>query len=195
MSAFPDGFDPRADVVLKLDLISIDTPDGVFGFILGTEGRFVDVNGRTWWGSQLITSGDLEVSMNGTAPSGELSVSFFQDPDAPKLVDDIRALGADYVIGREIILYEQYFNDHSEMTAPVFPPHEVLRRRMRSVRIGAEGEQQRTIALSIEGPFADRKNARRRIYNSTDHSAETGSINPSLDYIPRDVNFKEKLWG
>lgn len=195
MSVFPEGFDPRADVVLKLDLVLVDTPDGPFGFILGTDGLFVDVNGQQWWGSQLIKAGDLEFSLNGTAPSAELVMAFFQDPDAPNLVNQINALGASYVEGRELIYYEQYFNSHEELYAPVFPPMEVLRRRMRKIRTSAEGPQMRVVALSIEGPFASRRNARRRIYNSTDHSAEVGSPNPSLDFIPRDANFKEKLWG
>ncbi|MBB3995312.1 hypothetical protein GGR95_002967 [Sulfitobacter undariae] len=195
MNVFPEGFDPRADVVLKIDLVSIDTPDGPFGFVLGADGRFVDINGRTWWGSQLIAASALEMAINGTAPSGELSMTFFQDPDAPDLVNEVRRLGVEYVAGREITFYEQYFMDHAEMYAPVYAPSEVLRRRMRSIRIAAEGDQQRTIALLIEGPFADRRNARRRVYNSTDHSAVVGSANPSLDFIPRDVNFKEKLWG
>ena len=195
MSVFPEGFDPRADVVLKIDLVLIDTPDGQFGFMLGADGRFIDLNGRTWWGSQLISASAVEMSINGTAPSGELSITFFQDPDAPDLVNEVRRLGADYVAGREIIFYEQYFLDHAELYAPRFAPSEVLRRRMRSIRIVADGEQQRTISLMIEGPFVDRLNARRRVYNTVDHSEEVGMSNPSLEFIPRDVNFKEKLWG
>jgi hypothetical protein len=195
MSIFPEEFDPRADVVIVLSLVLVDTPDGAFGFMPGIEGRFVDTTGRIWWGSQLISVGDLQFALNGSAPTGNLSLSFFQDPDAPNLVAEVRALGADYVAGREIIFFEQYLNDHAEFYAPLWGPTEILRRRMRKVTVSAEGPQQREISVSFEGPFENRRTARRRVYNSEDHSALVGASNPSLNFIPRDVNFKEKLFG
>jgi len=194
MSNFPEGFDPRADIVIKLDLVLIDTPDGQFGYMVGVDGRFIDTTGRVWWGSQLITAGDLEFSINGTAPTGSLTMSFLQDPDAPNLIAQVRELGSDYVKGREIIFFEQYLTAHEEFYAPTRPPTEILRRRMRQVLVSADGPQKRQISVTFEGPFENRRTARRLVYNTEDHSTLVGAANPSLGFIPRDGKLKEKLF-
>lgn len=195
VSVFPEGFDPRAEFVLKLNLALIDTPDGPVGFIIGTDGLFRDTTGREWWGSQLITVGDLEFSIGGSAPSGSITLSFFQLPGAPDLIAQIQALGPDYLDGREIVFYEQFFNDHAEFHAPVWPPVELIRRRLRGLTMTMEGAQQRTLSVTFESPFDRRKTARRKVYNTVGHAELIGAPNPSLEFIPRDNNRKEKLFG
>ncbi|MBT9387016.1 hypothetical protein KM176_24460 [Pseudooceanicola sp. CBS1P-1] len=195
MSFFPAGFDPRAPAARVLRLANLSTPDGDFGFIVGTEGRFTDVTGKAWVGSTLITAGDTEMSLNGTAPSGSVTLSFLQDPDAPDLVAQVRALGPDYVAGRAITFWIQPFTTLEEMYVPVFAPCLYATRVMRKISLTASGAQDRAISLSFEGPFEFRKGARRRIYNTTDHGQLLGAANPSLTYIPTDNRRDEKIWG
>ena len=52
MSFFPADFDPRDDVVALLDLCAIDTTDGTFRFMVGTDGLFVDSAGQEWCGRE-----------------------------------------------------------------------------------------------------------------------------------------------
>ena len=59
----------RAPIVAKLDLVNINTADGDFGFIAGLDGRFTDVNGKTWIGSSLIQASAQESALNGKAPA------------------------------------------------------------------------------------------------------------------------------
>ena len=67
MSLFPPAFDTRSDLVIALMLAKVTTVDGAHGFIIGADGRFVDVDGGIWWGSQLLSSSDLEFSIGGVA--------------------------------------------------------------------------------------------------------------------------------
>lgn len=195
MSIFPPGFDPRADVVGLLELVSIDTPDGLARFMPGIDGVFVDVDGHQWTGSTLIQSGDLEMSRGGAAPSGSVGMTFFQDPEAADLVAQLRALGAAYTAGREVVFWVQPLLTTAEFYAPTVPPIRVAGRKATSPTFSGEGSLQRGISLDIEGPFAGRNEARGYQYTTEDHARLTGSPNPSLMYMPTDLDVEEKLFG
>ncbi|MDJ0631052.1 MAG: hypothetical protein QNJ44_22530 [Rhodobacter sp.] len=193
MSFFPAGFDPRADVVAVFQLVNINTTDGDFGFLVGTDGRFRDVNGKDWWGSQLIGSGPLETSIGGTAPRGEISLSYFQDPEAGDLISQIKALGNDYVKDRPITFYVQpFFNQ--EYQAPQIAPIQRARRFMRSITYQFDGPLGRRISVGFETELERRQRARRMVYNTVDHARLTGSANPSLELMPSDSLQDEKLF-
>ena len=179
------------EIIGKLELVNINTPDGDFGFIVGTDGIFRDVNGKTWHGSQLIQAGRLEQSLQGKAPAGEITMAFFQDPDAPDLVSQVKALGNEYVRGRPISFYVQPISDPAELSAPILPPELLMTRTMRTVKFTASGPQNRSIGVTFESVFENRRRSRRLAYNTTDHSKLIGRNNPSLEFIPT-VDFQEQ---
>lgn len=185
----------RAPIVAKLDLVNINTSDGDFGFIAGLDGRFTDANGKTWIGSSLIQSSAQESALNGKAPSGEVMMSYYQDPSMPDLAAQIRALGVEYIRNRPITFFVQTFGDVSEFYAPKVPPIQICKRRMKSLSFSVDGEQLRRLNLSFESSWEDRRSAQRRIYNTVDHSAAAGGLNPSLEFIPTNNFQEEKLFG
>lgn len=195
MTFFPDGFDPRADLAGKFELANINTPEGDFGFLIGVDGIFTDITGKKWYGSRLIGAGDLEMSIGGTAPAGEVTLSFFQDPEAESLVAEIKSLGVDYVKGRPITFYVQPFTTQEELYSPKVAPIQVARRTMRAISFAANQALDRSITVNFEGPFENRKAAFRGIYNTDDHARLIGAPNPSLEFIPRENQQEEKLFG
>ena len=194
MSVFPAGFNPRDDVLGVLDLVNINTPDGDFGFLIGTDGKYIDINGKEWWGSVLIGSPSLPFSVNGIAPAGEIGMTFFQDPEQNDLVADIRSLGADYVRGRALSFYSVFLTDMNQIYAPTSPPVLISTVKMQSIVTEASGPLQRRISVVYEGAFAGRNEARGLIYNTSDHAKLIGSQNPSLTYIPAEYRPEEKLF-
>src|SRR5690554_3463678 len=107
MSFFPADFDPRDEVIAVLDLVEIDTMDGTYRFIIGTDGVFRDSNGAEWWGSALASVSGLESGINGVAPEGQIVMSFFQDPTMPDLIAEMKDQGVDYIAGQEIRFFLQ----------------------------------------------------------------------------------------
>lgn len=161
MSFFPPDFDPTADVVGLLDLCEIDTPDGPARFIIGSDGVFTDTNGNQWWGSQLIGAQSLASALNGDAPAGSVTLAFFQDPDAPSLISEVRALGLDYIKDRPITFYVQPLMDMGEMYAPATPPIQWMQRTMKTLTFSFNGAQDRSITVGFEAWAEDRRAARR----------------------------------
>lgn len=195
MAFFPEEFDPASDVIGLLDLVSMDTEDGIFRFLLGIDGMFRDINGNVWTGCQLFESSDLRASIQGEAPQGILSMTFIPDPSDGDLVAQIRALGTDYVKGREVIFWVQPFNSPEELQAPVLPPLRWLTRRATHVEFDLSGALERRIALNIEGPFTGRNTAPGLQYTVADHGRMTGSANSSLRFMPTDTFQEQKLFG
>lgn len=195
MSFFPDDFDPRDEVIAALDLVEIDTPDGTQRFLLGTDGIFTDSEGRDWVGSALVSVSNLESAIDGIAPQGQITLSYFQDPTMPDLITEVRAQGAGYVDGREIRFYTQPIRTPAEFQAPTSPPLRWLTRVMRKLTFSASGAQDRSIGVSFETWAERRKSARRLILNTEGHEALTGSANPSLSLMPTNDFEEEKLFG
>ncbi len=188
-------WDPRAPAVMFLRLVAVDSPDGPHRFILGADGRFVDVNGHIWLGSTLARVSETADALNGIAPEGRLEMSYFQDPDAPDLVAQLRALGLSYLDGRDVSFYLQPLRSHAELSAPVQAP--VLRRTRRVVSLttASEGPQRRTIRLAYEAATIDRRSRRAVMLNTEGHAKLTGSANPSLSLMPTTMEQDEKLFG
>lgn len=195
MSMFPAEFDASADLVGALELVAIDTPDGAFGFMTNIDGRFTSTDGRTWTGSTLIGAERLDMSPGGRAPAGQLTLSFFQDPLAPDLIAQVRALGSDHVRGRAITFLVQPLFDHADLYQPQVAPIPLATRRMTALTFAADGAVARAITLSFEGVFAGRNTARRWSYTTEDHARLIGAPNPSLQYMPTDTFQQEKLFG
>ncbi|SFY23652.1 hypothetical protein SAMN04244548_03199 [Paracoccus pantotrophus] len=195
MSVLPAGFNPRADAVGLMDMVSIETADGVFRFLLGADGRFVDVADREWIGSQLIDSSELRLSIQGEAPAGSLSLTFIPDPDDGDLVAQVRALGTDYVRGREIVFWLQPIGSMAEFHAPVHAPVRWLTRRGGHIEFDLSGGLERRITLTFEGPFTGRNTAPGLQYTVADHARLIGAPNSSLRFMPTDTFQEEKLFG
>ncbi len=189
------GWHPRDDGIGLLNLVEIDTPDGVYRFGCGFDARFVDSLARTWWSLSVLRMSSLGSAINGVAPDGNLSLSFFQDPDEPDLVEDIQALGADYIAGRPIRFYIQPLRSVVDLYAPVIAPVLIATRTMRTVTSRASGAQDRTLSLTFEGWSEDRRTARRVRFDRAGHEQLLGSSNPSLQYRPTDNREDEKLFG
>ena len=195
MSFFPTGFNPRDLSIGMLDLVNISTPGGEHGFLLGADGAFTDVNGKVWWGSTLFSVTGLQSAIDGIAPEGAITLSYFQDPNAPDLIDQVRALGLPYLKGRDITFYVQPLASIAEMSAPVWAPIPWLKRTVQSLTFTATGAQDRSITLSFESWAADRAAARRIVLNTEGHAQIIGEANPSLEFMPT-VDFQEeKLFG
>lgn len=195
MSFFPVGFDPRSPLVGCLNLAEVNTTSGDFRFMIGQDGIYTDISGRPWYGSQLITMGSSDVAINGTAPSGEVTLSFFQDQYAPSLISEVRSIGLDYVKDRPITFYIMPFSSHEELFDPVIAPIQVMQRIMTGISFSVESVQDRSITLSFESPFEHRKSARRLAYNTEDHARLIGEANPSLEFMPQENDEEEKIFG
>lgn len=183
------------EVIGKFELVNVNTPDGDFGFMLGTDGVFTDINGKQWFGSQLVGMSKLEYAINGKAPAGEITMAFFQDPDSPDLVQQIKSLGAEYINGRLLTFYVQPLSSIEDMYNPKVPPYKIATRVMRTIRLTASGAQNRSITLTFESAWENRRRMKRRIYNTVDHQRYIGAFDPSLEFVPT-VDFEEeKLFG
>lgn len=195
MTFWPEGIDPRSEIIGFLRLASIDAPSGLARFMIGQDGIFTDKSGNQWFGSQLIDTSELTLSRDASAPSGKVTLSYFQDPDAPDLIDQINESGDSEISGSIVNFYLQPLTDVSEFYAPIFDPVLRARRTASGLRIKAQGDTIREITVSLEGPFRARVSSRGLFYSVTDHSSLVGSENPSLQYMPRLNQQIEKLYG
>lgn len=190
-----ESWNPRDDLVAVLDLVNIHTTDGEFGFLLAQDGVFTDVNGKKWYGSTLLTAPKLQSAINGVAPAGEISMSFFQQPSGPDLIDQILSLGTEYVASLPIEFYFQPIRSQAELYAPVIAPQLQLTRTMRTLTYRATGAEDRSIGVTFEPWSEERRAARRITLNTEGHAKLLGATNPSLEYMPT-VDFEEeKLFG
>jgi hypothetical protein len=183
-----------APVVGQLDLVEIDTPDGVFRFLLGVDGVFVDINGNQWIGSQILGVGEMDLSINGSAPELQLTLSFFQDPDAPDLMREVSAPGVDYIEGREVRLFVQDLFSTNDLYAPIVAPELFATRIARRIGFSMGGPRDRTITLHCESVSEDRRSARRLQLDRRGHEALIGAENPSLEFMPTTDWEEEKIW-
>ena len=195
MSFFPGGFDPRDAVLGMFDLCVIDTRDGPVRFMIGTDGVFVDVASQSWVGSRLIGVSSLQTALDGAAPEGSITLSFFQDPGQADLIAQVRALGFDYVDGRAITFLIQPLRSQADMQAPALAPVQWMRRTIRSLSFNAGGAQDRSITLGFEAWSERRRAARRLVLNTEGHARLTGAPNPSLEFMPTTDFEEEKLFG
>lgn len=195
MSVFGDSFDLRSRILGFLGLIEVDTPDGTYRFMAGVNGVFRDIEGREWVGSQLLQGNELEWSRNGEAPEGMIGLSYFQDPDAPDLITEVRALGADYLAGRQFRFYVQPLRSMEDFYAPALPMLLIATRRAGSITYDLQGDIVRRITISIEGPMSARRAARVRFYTVEDHARLVGADNPSLEFMPYEPREEEALFG
>ena len=195
MTFWPAGFDPRAEIVGYMRLASIDAPSGLARFMIGQDGIFTDLNGNVWTGSQLIEPSEMTLSREGKAPAASLSLSYFQDPDAPDLIEQIRESGDSEIRGSTVRFYLQPLTDVSEFYAPQFAPVLRATRVASGLKFEAQGDTVRKISVSLEGPFRARVSARGLFYTPPDHAALIGAANPSLEYMPQDEQQIEKLFG
>lgn len=196
MSLLPTGFDPRAEVIYLLHLVQIDAVSGTYGFMPGQEGVYRDINGFSWYGSQLISAGEVAWSRDGSAPAGALTMSYFQDPSAPDLMQQLRETGDDQVRGRPVRFYIVPMTDAAQFYAPTFAPILIATKRAGSLAVEYEGDVTRRFQLTLEGPAALRRAARGLNYTVQDHNRLIGAAgNPSLEFIPNDTRTEEKLFG
>ena len=195
MSFFPEGYDPQGEILGALDLCEMDTPDGPMRFMIGADGIFTDVNGHKWYGTQLASVSALESALEGRAPEGSITLSYFQDPEADDLISEVKALGVDYIRGRAIRFFFQPIGSMAELYKPKHPPKQWLQRTMRSLRFSASGAQDRSISLGFEAWTEKRRAAGRLVMNTEGHAKLIGAPNPSLKYAPTTAFEEEKLFG
>ncbi|QPM89387.1 hypothetical protein [Pseudooceanicola algae] len=191
---FPAWYDLTSDVVYGLRLVTLDTPDGLVRFMMNADATFIDIDGNAWTGCSLFAGGDDEYSVGGTAPSGQMSLTFFQDPGAADLVANVKAFGADYLAGRALVEWLQPIGCAEELTAPIVAPVKVMTRIMRKLSYSLNEDQTRSIILTYESRFEGRRSSRRRVWNEADHGALIGAANPSLRFVPQSFDNRQKLF-
>ena len=195
MTFFPAGFDPRDPVSAVLHLCNLSLPDGEFGFLLGSDGTFTDVNGKAWVGSSLIGVDTVGFGLDGVSQATTATLSFFEDPVQPSgVVEDLRALGAEYVKGRVASFFLQPLASIEQMYAPVWAPVPVGSRVMDYLTFNAPNAMTRSITLHMENAFKVRGGGRRLFYNTEGHEAVLGESNPSLEYVPTEAR-QEQVFG
>ena len=179
-------------VVAVLDLVEIDATDGTFRFWPGQDGTFRDINGNDWIGSSLGSIGNITSSIDGIAPSVDLKLSYYQDPDAPDLIDTLKTQGLDYVKGREVRFYRQDISSYAELSAPVSAPQLFTTRYSSALSFSQDGAVNRTITLTAQSFAENRNQARRIILNTEGHKQILGGVaNPSLTYMP-ETDFEDQ---
>lgn len=195
MSETIEGWNPRDSVVAVLDLVNVHTADGEFGFLLAQDGRFVDVNGKEWWGSTLLTAPKLQSAIDGVAPAGEVSMNFIQPPNGQNLIDDILSLGLEYIGARRIEFFIQPIRAQGELYAPTIAPQLYLTRTMRTLSYRAAGAEERSLGVTFEPWSEERRAARRIALNTEGHAKLARKVNPSLEFMPSSEFEEEKLFG
>jgi hypothetical protein len=191
----PSDYDLRSETIGVLDLVELDTTEGICRFILNEDGWFKDVNGNTWVGSKLISLSDLEFSINGTAPGVELTLAFLQDPEQQDLVAYVRSIGVEAVKERPARFYFQYIASTSEYFRPVYAPILLTTRRMMNIGYSFDGPQIRRLSVTVESAFSLRAKPVGGRYNVVDHSRRVGSYNPSLEFMPTHNFDEQALFG
>lgn len=188
-------FDPRDDVLAFFELVEIVHDDGPFRFLLGADGVFTDVNGHDWIGSSIFSAGSAEIPIGGAAPQMQLSMAFIADQAGLDMIDEIRALGAEYVDDAPVRFYLQEFRDMGEMQAPALPPRLFMTRTARGLSFGKSGAEGRSITLMVESVNEDRRTARRITLDERGHEKLIGASNPSLRFRPTEDSQEELLFG
>lgn len=180
-----------------IELLELETSEGTLRFVVGDDGQFTDMSGNIWTGSKLISLSEIDQSINGTAPTLEASFAFIQDPDEPDLIEQIKRLGGAATIkGRTAKVYEQLLTRHEEFFAPASSPELITQRRMENLTFTIDGPQQRTLSVTMEGPFALRSKPSFGVYNTADHATLIGvSENPSLEFMPKDAIDEQAFFG
>lgn len=187
MSFFPEGFDTRDRLAAMLHLAEMDTPDGPARFLLHSDGVFTDVDGNAWVGAQLVSDESLGFGLGGTAKASSLTLNFIEDPGDPSgLIEEVRALGVDYVKGYELRFYVQPLASVEEFYAPAWSPIRTATMTMTHLTWNAPDALNRSITLHLEGAFKVRGGARRLVYNTNDHARQLGHANPSYEFVPTD---------
>lgn len=190
------NFDYRAQSVAMFQLVNINTStDGDVGFILGADGQFTDLNGKTWYGSTLFGAGRTSLALNGRAPAGELTMSYFQDPTQPDVIDQLQALGPEYVRGRPVTFWLQVFYSFGEMQAPEIAPVLTLTRVATSLTFSHRNALQRGITLAFESVGDLRRTATHRVYGRNAHELLIGAPDPSLEFMPDAADLEQPLFA
>lgn len=195
MTFFPADYDPLGEILGGFDLCEIDTPDGPTRFLIGADGVFRDVNGNEWYGTQLASVSSLESALEGRAPEGSITLSYFQDPEADDLIAQVKELGLDYIKGRSIKFFFQPISSLAEQQNPKVAPLQWMQRTSRSLRYRYSGAQDRSIVLGFEAWTEHRRAARRTVMNTEGHAKLIGEANPSLRYMPTTSYEEELLFG
>lgn len=193
--SIPAEYDLSSDVIAILDLVELDTTEGMVRLILNEDARFTDTNGHEWLGSKLLSVSELEFSVNGTAPAVQLNFSFIQDPDAEDLTAAVKEYGVASVKGRAANFYIQYIGAFKEFYAPVFAPQLLTSRVMSNLDYSFDGPQKRSLTVTVEGPFNLRARPVGGRYNTADHSRRCGYANPSLEFMPTNNSDSQSLFG
>ncbi|MCJ8139561.1 hypothetical protein [Falsirhodobacter halotolerans] len=187
--------DSRAEVVAVLPLVEVTTTDGPYRFILGMDGTFTDVANREWLGSSILGGGANEILIGDIAPRGTLSLTFIQDPGLPDTIAQMKALGVDYIYGLPVKFFVQPLASLEEVGRPTLPPILFMTRRQTGLTFNLDGPAQRSITLTYEGVGANGNQQRRQVYNTADHARLIGRANPSLQYIPQEMENDVSLFG
>jgi hypothetical protein len=187
LTFWPAGFDPRDPESRILQLVDIDAPSGLARFLVGQDGVFRDHVGNEWWGAQLVDASAVEISRATRAPEGSLTLTWFQDPEAGDLIEDLVASGDSDLEGARVRFFLQPLRSLEDLYAPTLAPVLFATRYAGGVAFGAPDDVTRTIRLTIESVWARRRSSPGTFYTPPDYQRFLGNPsprNPSLDEMP-----------
>ncbi len=181
--------DLRAPVVRFIELVGIEAATDIYRFMIGVSDRWRDADGREWVGSEGITLSALSEPINGRAPAGSLTISYFQNPEGPDLFREIKESGDADVEGRALRIYSFFWETEQELRSPTRPPQLEYTFTMRSIVFSAGIGFERSLSVHFEGVNEWRANAGAVALNTEGHAhVLDGEANPSLKFAPNRTN-------
>lgn len=190
----PETIDLKSESLFSILLCELDVDDGPLRFILGEEGRFIDVHGNEWLGTHLISIEDIDFSINGTAPGVNITLAYEVSDESRSLIADVRAYGVEAVRNRDIRFFWQHLERHEEYSLPVTEPVLLTTRRMMNISYSFEGPKQRAISVSTEGPFSLRASSPNGRWTDAEFRRRFNG-DPSLEFMPVDSFDEQALFG
>lgn len=168
------------EVLGIIRLVEIVMIGGVFCFILGVDGCFIDVNGCVWIGLMFFEVFEVEMLVGDIVFSGSLIIIYLQDFDGLDFVGQMKQLGFVYVDMLLVWFYVQFFIDLVEVGEFVELFELIIICKSSGFFYVVEGLFQCLIMLSFEllGVFGNYYVC--LIYNIEDYVVLIGQVNFSL---------------
>lgn len=191
-----ENFDPRDPIIAKLQLVEFDATDGVHRFIVGVNHVMYTTGGAILWrGSAALKVSSMQESIQGIAPSGSITMSFFQDPHGGSLIQTLKNHGENYILNRDVRFYWLPIRNDGEWASTNLAPILFATRKVRTVTFSGDGARKRSITVAFESVSDNRQVSSAVKLNATGHARLTGSANPSLEFMPTNNEPTESLFG
>lgn len=141
-------------VVRRARLVLFDFVSGPIGLWNGF-GRLETLDGRTWLGlGELGQVSGISQAINGKAPELRFAVSGVDETFAAKVKGE-----AEEYFDRIVMVFSQYFTRDAQCLDAPYAVTWGKMRGMEASRSGEDGNFVRTVSISAEGPFSNKRRA------------------------------------